>query len=402
MKQNNFWLNGVKLVVGILLVFVLLILGYTNLYAKPPIKFGYVGPMSGFYAHGGKHATQGMKLAFDEVNWNIAGRKIEFAIEDDGWNVGVGISKAKKLVLNDKVDIMLGPHNGQVILALRDFYIKHKMIHISPIADDGRLTRSKYSKYFFRANHDAVADRFRVAGYIAHKKGYRKVVYMGADFIPARECIKGFSQVFEPLGGKVTESIFVPFGTTDYAPYFTKIDVKNTDAVYCFFFGGDAISFIKQFKEYGLKDRIPLLGIAVTDGALLKAEGDAALGTYTVGLYSGAIDTPVNKRFVATYEKKYGMDIDFHADMGFVSAKVVLSALEKVNGNSEDKDQLIKAMENVQLNAPRGPFKYGPNHAPIQNVYLRQVKRLKDGRLQNAVIETYNNIGQGWMPPELR
>jgi len=401
MKQNKSWVNGFKLFMGILLVLGVLALMHSNVCAKPPIKFGYVGPMSGFYAHGGTHATQGMKLAFDDINWTIAGRKIEFVIEDDGWDVGVGISKAKKLVLNDKIDVMLGPHNGQVVLALRDFFIDNKMIHISPIADEATLTREKYSKYFFRANHDAVADRYRIAGYIAYKKGYRKMVYMGADFIPSRECLKGFSQVFEQLGGKVTEATFIPFGTTDYAPYFTKIDVKNTDALYVFFFGGDAISFIKQFKEYGLKDRMPFLGIAVTDGALLKAEGDAALGTYTVGNYSGALDTPVNKKFVAAYESKYKMDVDFHADLGYVAAKVVLLALEKVNGNSEDKDKLIKAMENVQFDAPRGPFKYGPNHAPIQNVYLRRVEKVK-GRLQNVVIEKFSEVGQGWMPPELR
>ncbi len=401
MEKRDPWTKWLGVYLAIALVMVLIMPGYATSASKQPIKFGYVGPMSGFYAHGGTHATQGMKLAFDEVNWTVAGRKIELVIEDDGWDVGAGIAKAKKLVLNDKVDIMLGPHNGQVIIALNDFYKEHKMIHISPIADDSRLTRDKYSKYFFRANHDAIADRYRVAGYLAYKKGYRKVVYMGADFIPSRENIKGFKQVFEPLGGKVVKEIFVPFGTTDFAPYFTKIDLKNTDAIYVFFFGGDAISFVKQYTEYGLKGRLSLLGIAITDGALIKAERDAALGIETVANYCPTLDTPVNKKFVSTYTKKFKMDIDFHADLGYVTAKVALLGLEKVNGNTKDVDKLIKAMENVQFDAPRGPFRYGPNHTPIQNVYLRVVKKA-NGQFQNYILKTTPDVGQGWMPSELR
>lgn len=399
MKKKDSWLKGICFCAGVLLVMPFFITGQVMAEEKP-IKLGYVGPMSGFYAHGGTHATQGMKIAFDEFNWLIGGRKIEFLVEDDGWDIGVGISKSKKLVLNDKVDIMLGPHNGQVVLALRDFFIQHKMIHISPIADESSLTRDKYSKYFFRANHDAVADRYRVAGHIAHKKGYRKVVYMGADFIPSRECLKGFKQVFEPMGGKVTKEVFIPFGTTDFAPYFTQINLKETDAIYVFFFGGDAISFVKQYNEYGLKGRLPVLGIAIADGALLKAEGDAALKIETVGNYSGAIDTPTNRKFVKAYEKKYKMDVDFHADLGYVSAKVVLLALASVGSSLKDVDQVITAMEKVDFIAPRGPFKYGPNHAPTQNVYLRRVERV-DGKLANVIVERYPNVGQGWMPPGL-
>ncbi len=368
--------------------------------AKPPLKFGYVGPMSGFYSHGGTHATQGMKLALDEVNWGVGGRKIDLIIEDDGWDIGVGITKAKKLVLNDKVDILF-PHNGQVILALRDFFIENKTIHISPIADEGALTRDKYSKYFFRANHDAASDRYRVTAYIAYKKGYRKMIYMGPDFIPSRECNKGFKEVFEPLGGKVVAEIYAPFGTTDFAPYFAKIDPKAVDAVHAFFFGGDAISFVKQWSEYGLKDRVHLIAEGINDGALLQAEGDAALGMETVSNYSVAVDTPENRKFVAAYTKKYIMDVDFHADLGYVSAKVALLGLQAVKGDTKNVDKLIGAMEKVNFIAPRGPFRYGPNHAPIQNMYLRQVVKI-DGKLGEKILETYTDIGQDWKPKELR
>jgi len=368
---------------------------------KTPIKIGYVGPMTGFYSHGGIHSTQGMKLAFDEANWEVAGRPIKLIIEDDGWDVGVGIQKAKKLVLSDNVDL-LSIMNGQVILALRDFLIEHKMLVISPIADDAALTRDKYFRYFFRANHDAVADRYHVAGYIAYKKGYRNMIAMAPDFVPGRECVQGFKEVFEPLGGKVSEEIYTPFGVTDFAPYFAKIDPATTDAVYAFFFGGDAITFVKQWAEYGLKNRVQLLGIGITDGAILGQEGDAALGVETVANYSSEYDTPVNKAFVKAYEEKYGMDIDFHADLGYVTAKLYLIGLKAVKGNTDDVDGMIAAIEKADFEAPRGRFHYGPNHAPIQPVKLRKVEKRADGKLVNGVEEVYPEIEQGWMPPELR
>ena len=326
--------------------------------------------------------------------------KIELIIEDCAWDVGVGISKAKKLVLSDQVDI-ISVHNGQVCLALRDFFIEHHIINISPIADDASLTRDKYTKFFFRANHDAVADRYRVAGYIAYQKGFRNMICMAPDFIPGRECVQGFKEVFEPMGGTVTEEIYTPFGVTDFAPYFAKIDVDEIDAIYVFFFGGDAISFVKQWSEYGLKERVSVVGIGITDGALLQAEGDAALGIETVANYSSEYDTPVNKAFVAAYEAKYEMDVDFHADLGYVTAKLMLIGIEAVNGDIEDVDALIAAIEQADFEAPRGRFHYGPNHAPIQPVKLRVVKSI-DGKLRNAVVEVYPEIDQGWLPPELQ
>jgi len=95
------------------------------------------------------------------------------------------------------------------------------------------------------------------------------------------------------------------------------------------------------------------------------------------------------------------MEVDFHADLGYVAAKVALIALNEVQGDTKDVDNLIKALEKVNFLAPRGPFRFGPNHAPVQNVYLKRIEKI-DGKLGEKILETFTDIGQGWMPKELR
>jgi branched-chain amino acid transport system substrate-binding protein len=291
--------------------------------------------------------------------------------------------------------------NGQVIIGLKDYLIANKMLVISPIADDSALTRDSYFNYFFRANEDAIADRYHVSGYVAFKKGWRHVIAMAPDFIPGREDIQGFKEVFEPLGGKVDEEIYIPFGTTDYAPYFAKIDPDEIDGIYVFEFGGDAISFVKQWSEYGLKDKVPVLGEGINDGALLQAEGDAAVGMETMSNYSTGIDTQMNKDFIAAYKAKYNMDVDFHAPLGYTTAKLYMLGIEAVNGDTKNVDGMVAAIEKADLQLPGGPFKYGPNHAPIRDYYLRRIDKV-NGVLTETVLETFKNIEQGWMPDELK
>ena len=87
---------------------------------------------------------------------------------------------------------------------------------------------------------------------------------------------------------------------------------------------------------------------------------------------------------------------------GYTAAKVAILGLQAVQGNVEDKDKLVVAIEKLKLESPRGSFRFGADHHPIHNVYLRRVEKV-DGKLQNTVLETYPDIGtnwKGWMPPK--
>jgi branched-chain amino acid transport system substrate-binding protein len=184
-------------------------------------------------------------------------------------------------------------------------------------------------------------------------------------------------------------------GTNDYAPYLSRIR-SEVDAMFVFLFGSDAIRLIKQYREYGLKEKIPLLGKDITDEMILNQIGDNAVGIITAQCYSTALDTPANKAFMLAYKKAYGREPTFYAENGYTGAKVIIEALRAVKGNVEDKTGFLKALREVKLDeTPRGPIRFDTYQNVVCATYIRKVEKV-GGQYQNTVIETIPNVSQFW------
>jgi len=120
------------------------------------------------------------------------------------------------------------------------------------------------------------------------------------------------------------------------------------------------------------------------------------LGIVTSGGYSGALDTPENKEFIKAFREKYNRAATPYAEKGYTGAMILEKALISIRGNVEDREALLKAFQDVEIpNAPRGPVKLDKYHNVVHNIYIREVKKI-DGKLVNAVIETYGNVSQFW------
>ena len=108
----------------------------------------------------------------------------------------------------------------------------------------------------------------------------------------------GFQKTFEENGGKIIQKIWVPLTAQDFSPYLSQIS-KDADAVFAVFCGRAGLQFIKQYQEFGLKGKIPLIGGGTTtDEHALPSMGDEAIGVITALHYSEALDNPANKKFV--------------------------------------------------------------------------------------------------------
>jgi branched-chain amino acid transport system substrate-binding protein len=158
-------------------------------------------------------------------------------------------------------------------------------------------------------------------------------------------------------------------------------------AVFAFLSGTDAVRFIRQYEEFGLKGKIPLFTPGYTvDSDTLPAQGDAALGVVNAMSYCDTLDTPENKQFVASFRKKYGIFPSIYAEQGYVTGLVMAEGLRKV-GDPSNKKALVEAMASLKIAAPRGPVSFrADNHEIIHNTYIREVAYV-DGRLTNKVIQ---------------
>ena len=372
--------------------------------ASAPIKIGVLAAFTGSLATNEREAVHGIELAFDEVGYEVAGREIELIVEDVSMDPGLCLTKAKKLNEMDGVDLLLGPVLSSQGLAIRDYIHENGIVTISHFCSSPAFLEESFSRYFFRSSHNSGHQPTGHSAYIPYtEKDYRKAVCTALDYQAGHDEVDGFREIFEGLGGEVVQEIYMPIGTADYGPYMAMIDIENADFVWSFHWGDDAVRFVKALDQYGIKKQVGLFftGGATVEPPDLIAEGDSALCIEDASHYSSALQTAENLRFVQAIRDRYQEEATIYTEHAYVAARMAILAIEQVEGNVEDVDALIEALENLEFEAPRGPVKFEGRHSPTQNIYHRVVERVDD-KLQNTVIGTYPEVGPYWVPPELR
>jgi branched-chain amino acid transport system substrate-binding protein len=336
----------------------------------------------------------GTKLYLEEVGYKMGGRRVELLAEDEEGLPAVALTKTKKLVELNKIHILVGPVMGSSGYAVAPYVVSKKVpCMLMPSSDD--LTQRKRSKWIIRvqASHSQHSHPF---GEYAYKVlGYRKIATIGMDYAFGWEVGGGFQKTFEELGGKIIQKIWAPVSASDFSPYLPQFR-KDADAIYTTLSGKLALVFLKQYEEYGLKGKIPLIAAGTqTDENILPSMGDEALGVITSLHYSAALDTPLNREFVKKYRPKYGKVPSYYSEMCYTLMHWIDKAVTSLKGDVSDPEKVLKALRSVRLEAPRGPLKLDAYGNAIQNVYIRKVERV-GAELQNTVIYTYPEVSQFW------
>lgn len=338
-----------------------------------PVKVGFLLPYSGTYAALGNAITNGFKLAMDQNNDQLGGRNIEFVTIDSEANPSRAPQNMSQLVRSDEVDFVIGPVHSGVAMGMLRVAKQTDAIMIIPNAGLGAATNELCGPNIFRSSFSMWQDAYPM-GQVAMDRGYEKVVTITWDYSAGQEDVAGFEEAYTAAGGEIIEKIFVPFPNTEFQSYLTQIASLRPDAVYTFFAGGGGVAFVRDYAAAGLNDNIQLLGSGFLTDGNLAAQGEAAEGVLTTLHYSETLDTPANRAFVADYSDAYGMNPDTYAVQGYDAGMMLVKAMASVNGNTEQRDQLIDALASVKLDSPRGPMSFSASHHPVQNVYLREVR----------------------------
>jgi len=360
-----------------------------------PVKIGLVLPYSGVYAELGNSITQAMELVFARENWTVAGRKIEIIKEDDEMAVPTGVRKTEKLIDSDKVDILTGPVHSGILMAMRDKVHNSKTILIVSNAGADAISRTRCSKWIFRTSFSNWQPCQPMGGWVA-KNLTKEVFQIAPNYQAGKDDMEAFRETFHPAGGKVLGEEYPKLGETDYAPYLTKIKQSGAKAVFAFFSGTDAVNFVKQYDDFGLKASIKLTAPGfLTEPDVLPAQGKTALGIITGHFYTPQLDNPVNQRFVKEFVEKYkGKMPDGFACQGYDTAEVIVRALKAVNGNTQDKDKLVAAIAATEFDSPRGRFRFDPKTQNVIQpfIYIREVRELPGIGLTNVPIDKVADV----------
>ncbi|MBB3192394.1 ABC transporter substrate-binding protein [Halomonas cerina] len=338
-----------------------------------PVKLGLMLPYSGTYTALGEAITNGLKLAIEQNDGQLGGRDVEYVQLDSEANPSKAPQNMSRLVKGDNVDFVIGPVHSGVAMGMLRVAKQSGAITIIPNAGLGAATNQLCMPNVFRTSFSMWQNSYPM-GKVAYDQGHREVVTITWDYAGGKEDVAGFKEAFEAEGGEVVEEIFVPFPSTEFQSYLTQIASIDPDAVYTFFAGGGGVSFVRDYAAAGLKDSIPLLGSGfLTEGNVAALDG-AGEGVQTTLHYAETLDNEQNQAFVEAYQEAYGKAPDTYAVQGYDTGAMLVQALDKVDGNTEDKEALIEALASVELQSPRGPMSFSESHHPIQNVYLREIQ----------------------------
>ncbi len=354
------------------------------------LRIGQLLTLSGPLGSVGLDLQKGFVTYVRQNASRLGGRKIQFFVEDDAGDPRTALQKAERLVSEREVDVVTGVVLSNVAIALRDFFHSAKVPLIISNAAADELTRGESSPYIFRAAYTNYMIGASMGRWFYRNIAKNNVFTAAPNYSAGQEIVAGFITAFERAGGKIGGRVFPPFGTvSDYQPFLSQIQGERPSAVFAFFPGAEAIRFVRQYSEFGLKRTIPLHGAFITDPApVLNAQGSAAQGIGSSAVWAAELQNQRNARFLATYERLYGKgEPSTFAATGHNAAQLLDVALRSIKGDTSNQARFLRALKNVgTFQTPSGIFTLDPKtQNPIRNFYLRQA-RFEDGKWQNKLL----------------
>ncbi|SMC59343.1 ABC transporter substrate-binding protein [Kibdelosporangium aridum] len=359
------------------------------------VKVGLVIPQSGTYAALGTDLKRGWDLWLERNGGKLGDFTVTTVTADEGETPQTGVPAVQKVLQSDGVNVVVGIVNSATALGSAPLVAEAKKLLLVSNAGAAAITDpAKLSPYVWRTSFQNAQVASVLGTYLGREKKQDSVYVIAPDYAAGTEVVNGFTKAIQAAGGTVAGSAKPPFATTtDYQPFLSGIRSSGAKATFCFFSGAEAIAFVKQYQQFGLAGSIPLYGSGfLTEGKVLEAQGDAALGVQTSLHYSDQLDNPANKAFVEAYRAKYNESPSCFSLQAWDSANVLSRALKAAN--AVDGDSLAKALGSIGSidESPRGPWTF-ENQNPKQNMYLRTVQR-KDGKLVNAITTDLGPTGQ--------
>jgi len=346
--------RGWKLGIVVCLLSIVLVCGPALAAEKPakPIKIGVLFIMSGPMGGYGKHGSQAVQLALDEINakGGILGRKVEAIFEDDKMKPEVGVEIVNKFIKKDKVDFIMGPTSSAIAVGLADLVLEQKKILILTQAAANSLTDVKFNPYLFSTLSNALMHS-RAGAYFMAPKGYKRWVNIGPDYAYGRESWASFISKLKELQPdvEVVGELWPKLMEKDFTPFIQKIVETKPDAVWSSLWGNDAVSFVKQALPTGLFNNVKF---AFTDGAALESlmplGKDMPNGVFVAARYFFLTpDTTLNRNFVKTYLDRFKEYPDYMAQETYAGVYFLKAAIERAR--TTDPQKLIKAIESEPL-----------------------------------------------------
>ena len=357
------------------------------------VRVGFMLPYTGTFAQLGVAIENGFRMAINEQGGKLGGREIEYFKVDDESEPSKGIENANKLVQRDKVDVLVGTVHSGVQMGIQKVARDSGVLSLIPNAGVHAATRGLCAPNVFRTSFSN-SQPTRALGKAMVDRGHKKAVWITWKYAAGDEAFEGFKESYTAAGGTIVKELGLPFPQVEFQALLTEIAALKPDAVACFFAGGGAAKFIRDYAASGLKEKIPLYGSGFLTEGVLDAAGPAANGIITTMHYSDSLPTQRNGQFRLNYAKTFRLQPDVYAVQGYDTGLLLIQGANAVKGDLSSKPALYKALEGAVIDSPRGKWTMSPSHNPVQDMYLRVVEN-KENKVIGVAAKALADSGAG-------
>ncbi|MEZ5477751.1 MAG: ABC transporter substrate-binding protein [Thiolinea sp.] len=361
------------------------------------VKIGFVTTLTTPAAVIGEDMKNSVELALEHIGNKMGELDVEVIMEDDGFKPDVGKQKTDKLVKQDDVDFVAGYIWSHVLLASAKSVFDADKFLISSNAGPSQIAGKQCNPNFFSTSWQNDQTPMALGDYL-NKQGVKSIYVMAPNYAAGKDMVAGVESTFK---GEVKGKDMTKWGADaqlDFSAELAKAKASEAEAIFVFYPGKAGGAFVKQYQQAGLQDQMPLYSVFTVDAISLpklqEAGLDGVLGSKMTQEWSPDLDNDTNKKFVADYLAKHGQYPSYYGAQAYDSIMLIKSAVEAVGGKLDDKDAVRAALMDAKFDSVRGAFKFGNNHMPIQNFYLREVVKDEEGRWTTKVVETVYSAHQ--------
>jgi branched-chain amino acid transport system substrate-binding protein len=358
-----------------------------------PLRVGLMLPFSGTFAALGENIAAAFEQYLQEKGGRMGGRQIQIIRLDDESNPATAVQNVNRLVGRDRVEALVGTVHSGVVMALVQASRERGIPLVIPNAGNASATRELCAPTIFRSSFSNWQPAY-AAGLVLGRNGVKRAAWMSWDYAAGNEAGEGFRDGLRAAGGEVVRELKLPFPETNFQPLLAQLPGLNVEAVGCFYAGGGAVQFVREYAAAGLKDRIPLTGSGFVTEGTLQAQGAAAEGIRTTLHYGDGLDNPKNTAFRAAFRQRTNREADVYAVQGYDAAQILAAGLEAARGDPQAEQEFVRGVRAARIDSPRGAFTLSPSHNPVQNMYLREA-RGGENRVVGVAVEALADPGTG-------
>ncbi|MFP3550716.1 ABC transporter substrate-binding protein [Paraburkholderia sp. SIMBA_049] len=338
---------------------------------EQPLKLGLLMAKQGVWTEQGEVIANGVKMALDDANNQARGRRVDLVWYDEP-NPQSAQQNMQKLIEQDKVIAVIGGTNSGTSLAMSSVAARTKTPYIAPNAAARELTGSSCNPYTFRVlSPTPVTCRALAPSLLAIGKKWHFLV---ANYAYGQDIQRSMSELLKQSGGTIAGADVTPLNTTDFSSFILKIRQSKPDVVLLGLPGGDLSTFLKQYAEMGMKDKIPVACPIIGDSDLWSINVDAATGYYGKPWhYSSPGHSPEELVFIKKYTAKYGKPPADKAWIGWFTTRALLAGVNQAKSTSGP--DIVQSLETVQFGDSSGPAYFRPwDHQMLRRWTVFKVK----------------------------